>query len=820
MALPVSGSNKHSEELLFLRCEGFTVTLKGPKVHPKVGALQLHEDVQSSVEIAGSAFTSAITPDGEFAERVISLKGPLFFEETSYQLVVESDSADKPIKFWHREPALRNAYGRVGRSGRIWSAILNFGSQVGYSELVFSRSGLRNLAVTIEVFPTKLDYRNDWRVLIERISERLYNLAYSFQRPTFHKGRAISTAAKTLSEWYQLLEPRFRELIDAVDFIARNPHSRIERYQRVRPLSQVRRPDRNVRRWLMRHPDVLQRCAFGSPGEVVTSAGPALPRRLPESKAKLSFDTPENRFLKYLMQSIAQKLNALENQYQAVCRKNSEMQLDEDFLGKLREQRRAVNQRLRYDFIAEAGVFRSTGALSLVMQFAPGYRTALEAGLKLQMGISLSEAIEKVELKNLYELYEIWCFIELEEILAEESIAKDQSRQAFENKGLFWGLVRDRKGGARYKTSLGDELLLQYNHSESTPTGSQRPDNFLSIEKLGGELAFKFVLDAKYRISADNGKVGPLVEDINAMHRYRDAIVGASGSAYARKVTEAIVLFPGTNEKEYVGHQFERSIATVGVGGLPFLPGNSTLVRDKIRKWIAEAGPEIDARAVTNERHGRDGLVLVGPISSALKLENVESLGFYHVPKDRLALSRRSITHVALYEPKNNEHDGIIRKLIPVTGWDIVPRNQLNVDGRNGKSNELYYRIELNLGESEVLERPKLRMTGKGGIRSHRYIPLDVFDSTDSIEVMSSDPQVANMNLRIWRFIGLIRRCSNRDRNKWVLEFGGKQRVTLHVIEDGIFLSTGSRQEKVCDMDEEIALAGLSRRILFLLQPS
>ena len=53
----------------------------------------------------------------------------------------------------------------------------------------------------------------------------------------------------------------------------------------------------------------------------------------------------------------------------------------------------------------------------------------------------------------------------------------------------------------------------------------------LSINKLGSDKAYEFVFDAKYKIDTSTeyqksyGGVGPKEEDINTMHRYRDAIV-------------------------------------------------------------------------------------------------------------------------------------------------------------------------------------------------------------------------------------------------------------------------------------------------------
>jgi len=97
-----------------------------------------------------------------------------------------------------------------------------------------------------------------------------------------------------------------------------------------------------------------------------------------------------------------------------------------------------------------------------------------------------------------------------------------------------------------------------------------------------GRMTCRYVFDAKYKIdpalpgspyyNAISHTPGPKEEDINTMHRYRDAIVCEAGEeVFRRTMFGAYVLFPYGNEKEYRGHRFYRSIEKVNIGGLPFL---------------------------------------------------------------------------------------------------------------------------------------------------------------------------------------------------------------------------------------------------------
>ena len=55
-------------------------------------------------------------------------------------------------------------------------------------------------------------------------------------------------------------------------------------------------------------------------------------------------------------------------------------------------------------------------------------------------------------------------------------------------------------------------------------------------------------------------------------------------------VQGAVVLFPYPNEDEYQRHKFYESLASVEIGGLPFLPSHTFLVERKIRELLAKHG--------------------------------------------------------------------------------------------------------------------------------------------------------------------------------------------------------------------------------------
>ena len=68
-----------------------------------------------------------------------------------------------------------------------------------------------------------------------------------------------------------------------------------------------------------------------------------------------------------------------------------------------------------------------------------------------------------------------------------------------------------------------------------------------------------YIFDAKYRLNVENEHtIGPMEDDINVMHRYRDAIVSEldSGLQFKYETFGAYVMFPYNDEEKFRNHQF------------------------------------------------------------------------------------------------------------------------------------------------------------------------------------------------------------------------------------------------------------------------
>ncbi len=130
----------------------------------------------------------------------------------------------------------------------------------------------------------------------------------------------------------------------------------------------------------------------------------------------------------------------------------------------------------------------------------------------------------------------------------------------------------------------------------------------LSIEKKGRDYEYHYVFDAKYRIDFAlpgtsygrnyHGIPGPMEEDINTMHRYRDSIVVNEQGPFERKAFGAYVLFPWDNEEIYQEHKLYKSIEAVNIGGLPFLPNATDIVEQLVERLIDKNPEELQREGI------------------------------------------------------------------------------------------------------------------------------------------------------------------------------------------------------------------------------
>lgn len=634
---------------------------------------------------------------------------PLFFEYQSYEMIIENESG-KVLEFWHQSPLIRDKIKPLGRSGKLYTGVINFAGEIGYSDFEILLDGKRNLNLTIEIFPTKISYRKDYNELMMDVTNEVYELAFDFIKRTYQGASLNQKQNKDATVFYSILRQLYDPFIQALDQLMLRPHHQLHKVSEVVPANKVKRTNRDTIKWLRKNQREITK----------KDSGYCINRALTVNK-EITYDTMENRFVKFIVNTIRQRIQNVKNHYEKLART-----ADPTLLDNLQGMIRGIDVRLYSDFFNRVGEFDSRTSMSLVFMMAPAYRSLYHHYLMLNQGLTLTGDLFHISTKDLPALYEYWCFIKLNAILKTKYELKAQNIIKVHKNRLFVTLKKGAESRVRYLNPLnGEELILAYNpKSHALPTVTQKPDNVLTLKKKENGLTYKYIFDAKYRINpALPGSAyqqiyqnpGPQEDDINTMHRYRDAVVyETTGShQYQQGMFGAYILFPYHNETEYLQHRFYKSIETVNIGGLPFLPSATSLVEKQLAELIDESAESAFERAllpigIENKLKQVDFShrdVLVGVVKDEKQLAANLSYCFYHIPKKSMAEKRFPIHTIALYQPIGafGKRESGICYYGEVVSYETIKREQITEIPSKQNANEAYYKFTVR----EWLKLPK-----------------------------------------------------------------------------------------------------------------
>lgn len=700
-----------SNELLYVQTEKVSVTIKGKATHPNFQGIE-YKNGDSSIKVHCVDDFQMTLRDGDVS-RFSSRNGgistgiysiyPMFYEQQQYEIVIEAVDGHK-VAFWHDNLNVRNKVTRASRNHEILSGVINFGNEIGFSDLVIQIDGVNYLRLVIEVFPTKIDYQNDYKQIVEDVTKEVYNVVFDFLKKTYLGYQQSEKVNSSPVEFFAVINKIYKDFIKAADTIMSQPHHVLETTHQVLPSHKVKKTDGRTIRWIEKHPDQAKRVN----GEIRIERALAV-------RKQVSYDTKENQLTKYILLSTARKLESFKKNYLKLQRKE-----DQAVIAKIDGMVRGLNRRSNTTFLADVEAKEASSGMSLVFSMAPGYRDLYKYYLMLLRGLSITGDVFNISVKDLALLYEYWCFIKLNSMMKDRYELISQDIVKVQGNGLFVSLVKGSSSKVKYRNSENGEVItLSYNpKSGQVPTVAQKPDNVLSLEKktvnqVGKKVKYEYVFDAKYRVNpALEGSdyyntishtPGPETDDINTMHRYRDAIVYHNGAdPYERTMFGAYVLFPYANKEEYRNHKFYESIEKVNIGGLPFLPSETSMVQDMLDALIADS-PDSAFERATLPRGIEDKLakidwnqrdVLVGALRNRAQLDTCLKYKFYHIPASKIRDADLPIHYVAIYQSINIfGREAGIRYYGEVTKTSAVKRRDIREIPKN--SDEAYYRFEI-----------------------------------------------------------------------------------------------------------------------------
>ena len=516
------------------------------------------------------------------AEEEVEEWDAFFFENTDYPLHARSNrNGVKLLSLTIGKE--RNEH--VSAEDEIIFGSINYKNQVGRTDIkvLYEKEGKEEcLAFTTEVLSYKMDYRTDMRNVIKDIEEEFAMLSYSFLKETYLTFRSSDKESTDLI-WWQIFRECFDKITEATRLIINNPKRRLQtsvRYERAERMPFMPAELENEYEEFKNEPSHLYRM----------------------EEMYLSKDTIENRFLKYALYNISDRFKKVQRNVLSVL-KADKLDIRDHILSMDEELTSLVND----PFFRGIGTFKGFTQDSLVMKQAAGYRDVYEYWITLQCGYDLQEGIMQLEVKDISELYEIWCFIKIKNIV--EHILRDNATVHAVGSKMEGDFVKTLIQGSKsevtfienehpdvqlasvmYNATTDDEENLK-DESESSAntditdttskTTEQRPDIVLRLSKRDDKILYTYLFDAKYRIRdttipSRNGVDVPPVDAINQLHRYRDAIyyTNASDERLKKEVIGGYVLYPGNLTKEqFTGSYYHKSVDEVNIGAYPLKPG-------------------------------------------------------------------------------------------------------------------------------------------------------------------------------------------------------------------------------------------------------
>lgn len=505
----------------------------------------------------------------------------LLFENTDYMFELlfklDADSVPPP-QITHKLASIQNAF-RTKKIGTqlLVSGTLNFGNNVGWFSLPFSyhRNGIQHLVVKFVVLPTKMDLGSDLQAIYRRLDHD-----YPLWRFAFSNSTESAADAKRLSNnnFPLLWLARFISLRDKFEkstrILLNAPHSRLVQVERRMKAERLKG----------KLSAALQEKLQQDFNNQHYHNSYATRRKI------LSLDTPENRFIKMVLQYAHCQLGRFIHLVAEANEKPDTQLFSGSFVSQLDGWQKTLEKHLRHPMFKEVGSFNGMSKESLVLQQKTGYSGVYKVWHELKRYLDVMGSQSSVSMKTIDELYEVWCFLEIRRILLSAELGFKQVEQKTHRVGYSGAEVKfDDVMADAYLFTREDGLTIKLAHEPGfrentkpvrTWLNEQKPDIVLEATFADG-FRLLWLFDAKYRIdnkSDDTEQDLVPADAIYQMHRYRDALIHIEtidGQQHkSRLVYGAYALYPGANDqtKPASHSRYAEAIDAIGIGAFPLLP--------------------------------------------------------------------------------------------------------------------------------------------------------------------------------------------------------------------------------------------------------
>lgn len=458
--------------------------------------------------------------------------------------------------------------------------------------------------IKVEIRSKKASYRQDYRLMLENITEHCTDLLLAHNAPVTHNFTVdFNQDSRTLYQRFAFIKSilQSHDFISAVEKIIGVPVTKWSANEEWRDVRRIRRIDGRT----IRH-------MAGSGHRMDLPASHALfkklgtiPARVPICSKTESVDTPENRFVKHALIRFSTLISDFRSHALAASRLFEEASTLENEL----------NLILSNPFFQEV---RKPVMLSLnspVLQRKSGYKEVFRVWFMFDLAAKLiwrgGDDVYAAGKKDVAVLYEYWLFFQLLDLIKAvfditpasiESLIKPTADglglqlkrgRHVAVQGIFNG--HSRKLHVEFSFNRSFSGKNDYPNPGSWTTG-MRPDFTLSIWPVGisqaqaetEELIVHIHFDAKYRVESFTDYKR---DDLLKMHSYKDAI---------RRTAGAYVLYPGEGEKPFKWKGFNELIP--GLGAFAVRPSKTNNGIQALRNFLNDVTQHFLNRASQREK--------------------------------------------------------------------------------------------------------------------------------------------------------------------------------------------------------------------------
>ncbi|MBN6520692.1 restriction endonuclease-like protein [Acinetobacter pittii] len=548
--------------------------------------------------------------DTDISEEIfnIDLSEFLFFENIQYHFEWIFSQEVHFAEIVHKDDSLNQCFRFIEAHGVMPARIagtINTGNNIGWMKVPLqykiSSQIFRN-TFSFEVLPTKMALHADLPVMYQDIDKEFPLWRFSFVEKTQQNASKNQSRGEFPLMWlanFAQLRERFEQ---GLKIITQLPHNRLQtqhsflKADRIRGRINNRTNEKIKENRLNKNYDKYYKT---------------------ETK-KISVDTPENRFIKFVIMTSKKKLALFES----TLRKNNEVLIETNklgnqrlsnyFLDEMSDWQRSLHKISSQFFFNSVGDYKGLSKESLVLQQKTGYSVVYRIWQDLKFYLDKFGNLSNVSMKSVAEIYEIWCFLTIKNILQDdlgfEEITSLKTKLVlndffeYQLKDGFYGAFKFKRADGVKARLVHEPRFTKHGEKIRSYLVPQEPDIVLEVELPTGK-TFIWIFDAKYRIKNkknrfDNEDVNTsdYVPDdaINQMHRYRDALIKITSemsfesgwSSKSRPIFGAFALYPGCFNQKEQNNPYAESIMETGIGAFALLP-SAGADKESGHKWLA-----------------------------------------------------------------------------------------------------------------------------------------------------------------------------------------------------------------------------------------